>query len=310
MTTSQEYDPPTSADIKARQNETEALRLLVAQRRLYSKAKRWLGVRWIGMILIGIGAPVVAVLWPSVAVAAAAVAGVWLFLGRTVLLFRQRGIAEQAAAVQEQFDAYVFGMPELARRSTLPKLEDIAALAGPDAELPKVAQQEKLLDWYPVDESGDGTTAVAIAQRANASYSDSLLKTTATTWSVLVGLWIAVLVVASLVAGISLADFLLGVAFPVLPSFLDVVEYVTSVRRSAIAKADLANLIESRLSDPHESIKPEELLMWQTQIFDLRRSAPEVPDIVYKLRRKRNEQAMESAARQLSERTKTKGHKP
>ena len=46
----------------AKQDERDALRLLIAQRRLYRRAKRWLGLRWFGMLVIGLAAPVVAVI--------------------------------------------------------------------------------------------------------------------------------------------------------------------------------------------------------------------------------------------------------
>src|SRR4051794_18752516 len=109
MTPSHDYKPPGSKTMQRRQDEPDALRLLIAQRRLYSKAKRWLGLRWIGMLVIGVGAPVVSVLWSSLAVPSSAIAGVWLFLGRTFLLSRQTVMTAEAAAVQEQFDLHVFG---------------------------------------------------------------------------------------------------------------------------------------------------------------------------------------------------------
>lgn len=307
MTASSEYDPPASSSIKERQNDTEALRLLIAQRRLYRRAKRWLGVRWIGMVIIGIGAPVVSVLWPSLAVGASAVAGTWLFLGRTALIYRQTAITSRAAAVQEQFDLLVFGMPDLGKRSDLPKLEEIVAIAGPDDQLRKVAQEEDLIEWYPI-ESDDGATAVGIAQRANASYSDSLLKTAATVWSAVIAVWITVLIIVSVVAELTLAEFLMGVAFPVLPAFLDIVQYVSGVRRSAAEKHGLASVIEDHLGGRRDPVKPGDLLVWQAQLFDLRRSAPEVPDFIYKLKRKSNERSMKSAARQLSDQAKR--HQP
>lgn len=303
MTPSPNYKPPGSKAIERRQDEPDALRLLIAQRRLYSRAKRWLGARWIGMLIIGIAAPVVSVLWPSLAVPSSAVAGVWLFLGRTFLLNRQTTITAQAAAVQEQFDLLVFGIPEVTQRPTLPTLEDIAAIAGPDDQLRQVAVEEELLGWYPIDEKLTGVNTVAIAQRANASYTNRLLRTTAIVWACATGVWIVALVVTSVAVGLELPQFLLGIVFPVLPSFLDVVQYVTNVRRSASEKGALASTIEEGLigSDP---VRPEDLLVWQSQLFDLRRSAPEVPDFIYKLTRPKNEQAMETAARQLGDRTR------
>lgn len=304
MSTSPDYSPPASADIKARQDELDALRLLIAQRRLYRKAKRSLGLRWLGMVVIGIGAPVISVTWPSLAVVAGAAAGAWIFLARTVLMVVQTRLTDQAAAVQEKFDFYVFDMPDTTRRrSALPSPERISAVAGADDEIQQAAQTEKLIGWYAVNEQDDGATAVAIAQRANAAYSDELLRTTAIAWSIITVVWVLALVVVSLLAGLSLATFLLGVVLPVLPAFLDVVQYVTGVWRSAGDRADLARAIEDKVR-AGSSPDPQELLVWQERLFDLRRAAPEVPDLLYKLKRRTNERAMKSAADQLSRRAR------
>lgn len=299
-----DYSPPPTATIMSRQNETAALRYLIAQRRLYSRAKRWLAIRWLGLLVIGIGAPVASILWPSMAVASGAVAGIWLFLGRTLLVFFQNATTTKAAAVQEQFDFYVFQMPDNANRSALPSLEDIARIAGPDDQLVGVAKKEKLLDWYPLDKSDDGTVSVAVSQRANASYTDSLLRTTAIVWAVVTAIWVVGLVAASVLLKFELAAFLLGVVFPVLPAFLDVVQYVAGVWRSAGERRDLARTIESHIDGSEGPVDGQDLLVWQERIFDLRRSSPEVPDLLYKIRRKVNERAMHSAARQLGHRAK------
>jgi hypothetical protein len=307
MATSADYQPPSSSAMKARQNETHALRLLIAQRRLYRRAKRWLAVRWIGMIIIGLAAPVVSVIYPSLAVVAGSVAGLWLFLGRTVLVLIQASITSKAAAVQEQLDFHIFGMPRTTARSTLPSLEEIAAIAGPDDQVEAIAGKEELFDWYPIDDADAGPVSVAIAQRANASYTDSLLRTTAIVWSVATASWVLVLVVVSLLSGLSLSTFLLGIALPVLPAFLDVVQYVVGVWRSARDRADLARVIEGHLGSSAGPVQSEDLLVWQDRMYELRRTAPEVPDLLYKLKRKVNERAMSSAARQLSDKAKESG---
>jgi hypothetical protein len=303
MNTRQDYSPPTSSSIKKRQNEDDALRLLIAQRRLYRQAKRWLALRWLGMLVIGLGAPVVSVLWPSLAVVSGAVAGAWIFLGRTALGLAQSRLTSQAASVQEQFDFFVFGMPDSTARSTLPSRERIAAVAGPDEAIRETAKSERLLDWYPVDAANPGSVTVATSQRANASYTDGLLRTTAIAWGVATAVWCILLIVVSIWADVTLENFLLGVFLPVLPAFLDVVQYVFGVWRSANDRRDLARAIEDRLAagslpDSHE------LLVWQEQLFDLRRGAPQAPDAIYKLRWKTNERAMRSAADQLSRRAR------
>jgi len=298
MVTAPEYKPPTPAEMAVRQNEVDALRLLLAQRRLYRRAKRYLGVRWLGLVIIGVGAPVVAVLNPDLAVAAGGLAGVWLFLGRTWLLSIQTTLTSRAAATQELFDHLVFGMPQSVIRSGAPTLEQVSAMAGPDAELRAAAKSERLLGWYPF-EGSDGTVAVAIAQRANAAYTDSLLRTTAIVSVAVIAVWIVALLLVSVIADLTTAEFLLGVVFPVLPGFLDVVQHVASVRRSATEKGDLASAIEARVSAHPNSLRPQDLLVWQENLFSLRRGAPDVPDLIYKFKRDKNEQAMNSAAEQL-----------
>jgi hypothetical protein len=59
-----DYTPPTTAQIAAAQNNVTALRLLLAQRRLYSQAKWWSFLRWIGFSIIGVVAPVITVFAP------------------------------------------------------------------------------------------------------------------------------------------------------------------------------------------------------------------------------------------------------
>ncbi|WP_167536414.1 S-4TM family putative pore-forming effector [Streptomyces ficellus] len=299
-----DYVPPSSADMQARQNEDDALRLLIAQRRLYSKAKKWLALRWFGMMIIGLGAPVVSVVWPNLAVVSGAIAGLWLFLGQSVLINAQSALVAKAAAVQEQFDFYVFGMRGSVERSPLPSIEEIAAVAGPDSGLRLTADDESLLDWYPIDASDPGVLTVAISQRANAAYSDRLLRSTAIVWTAATVAWVLVLVAVSIATNLSLLTFLAGVLLPVLPSFLDVVRYVLGIRRAARDRADLMRSIESRMRGASESIEGNDLLVWQESMYDLRRSTPLVPDAIYKMNRAVNERVMRTAASQLRQRSR------
>lgn len=298
------YQPPESAEMLRRQNSDDALRLLIAQRRLYSKSKRWLGVRWLGMVAIGLAAPVMAVIWPRYAVAAGAVAGLWIFLGRTALVILQGSMSTRAAAIQEQFDVLVFGMPGDTRRSSLPSLEEISRLAGRDDRIQSTAREKRLVDWYPIDAADSAVVSVAICQRANVSYTDRLLRSTAIAWSVATAAWVCALVLLSAIHQISLGTFLLGIALPVLPAFLDVLQYVLAVRRSARDRADLAREIERQLEETIGQLNSSDLLVWQSRIYDLRRAVPEIPDFLYWLRRRLNERTMVSAARQLGRRSR------
>lgn len=293
-----EYAPPSGVEIGRRQNDPTALRLLIAQRRLYSRAKRWQAVRWVGLVVLGVGAPFVALLIPGAAIAAGALTGVWLFVGRTALSAVETRTMVRAACVQEAVDHYVFAMPTTIRRSAAPTPEEIELLVGGD-DVRRVAEQERLIDWYPVDAEADGATVVAIAQRANASYTDRLIRTTVTVWAAAAVTWLTVLVVWACLAQVLLTDFLLGALFPVLPAFLDISEYVTNTWKAAHDRADLARTIADRLSGSDPDVDGADLLVWQERLFDLRRTTPQVPDWLYWLTRRRNERAMYAAARQL-----------
>ncbi|MCJ1703462.1 S-4TM family putative pore-forming effector [Rathayibacter sp. VKM Ac-2926] len=308
MNESNDYTPPlTGATLLRRQDELDALRLLIAQKRLYSRAKRWVSIRWFGMLIIGLAAPIVAVIWPQSSVVLGSIAGAWLFLGRTLLMHVQKKSTEQAAAVQEQFDFYVYEMSAGTPRPKLPSLEDISLAAGPDSELAAVAAREKMLGWYVVADDDPGAVAVAIAQRSNAAYSYRLLRFTGIIWSVVAVIWAGALTTICVVTGLTLVTFLLGVVLPLLPAFLDVTEYIVGIVRSARDREALYREIESRIGNTDEPITGENLRVWQESLFELRRDAPTVPDLIYKLQRGKNEAAMSSAASQLSKRARAEG---
>lgn len=258
------------------------------------------------MLIIAVSAPIVSVIWPNLAVVAGAVAGAWIFVGRTSLVrFEQSGV-ERAAAVQELFDQCVFDMPTSGDRTVLPSLEEIALLAGPGADILRKSDGQKLRDWYPVDKAQSGSITIAICQRANASYSDRLLKTTARVWMVGMTMWAVALVAAAFALHLPTSRFLMGILLPLLPAYLDVWEYWRGIRRAAVDRRDLVTTIEQRIGGKSGGIDPQDLLVWQDRLFDLRRNAPQVPNVIYWLSRKRNELAMKTAADQLSKKAKEK----
>jgi hypothetical protein len=290
-----------------RQDELDALRLLIAQKWLYSRAKRWLAMRWFGMLVIGLAAPIIAMIWPQSSVVVGSVAGSWIFLGRTLLTHLQKRSTEQAAAVQEQFDFYVYEMPSGTLRPKLPSLEEISLAAGPDAQLVAAAEREEMLGWYAVAADDRGEVAVAIAQRSNAAYSYRLLRLTGVVWSVVAVIWAAVLTTICIVTGLTLVTFLLGVVLPLLPAFLDVTEYIVGIVRSTKDREALYREIECRINNQNEPVTGESLRVWQEALFELRRHTPTVPDLIYQIQRRKNEAAMSAAASQLSKRARQEG---
>lgn len=296
------YRPPASLNIARTQNTSKALRLLLAQRRLYSRAKRWAFLRTIGISVIAIAAPILTAAYPKSAVVVGAVAAAWIFLARTVFVTVERQYSAKGAEVQEQFDLLVFSMPQLALRSPRVAPEEVSDLVGSQAETDRAVNDEHLLDWYPVDSRLDGAHTVAIAQRANAAYSERLLSANANVWLMVTVLWSCVAVVVGVVLGLGFADFLLGVALPLLPALLDVYEQWRATKRAGRERRAIADGIEKVIRrEGGRSLRGKDLLVWQDQLYGLRRKAPQVPNLVYKRARRTNELAMNAAAAELAD---------
>lgn len=300
------YVLPQTAEIAQRQDTLPALRLLLAQRRLYSAAKRWSNLRFVGLSLIAVAAPVLTALRPGIAVAVGAIAGGWIFLSRTVFLAFEQRYSSRGADVQEQFDLLVFAMPSIARRNPHLTPEEVSLIVGDDAQVSAAAAAERLRDWYPIDATLDAASAIAICQRANAAYSERLLNTNANIWLVVTGAWSALVLGVGLALGLSLANFVLGVALPLLPALLDVVDQWRLTRTAGAERRSMASGIEAaiRSQSSKAPLGADELLVWQDQIYSFRRKTPQVPDLVYSKARIRNERAMEAAARELTQAAK------
>lgn len=120
--------------------------------------------------------------------------------------------------------------------------------------------------------------------------------------------WAITVIALSLKLGLSLETFLLAVVLPLLPAFLDLVEFWRGyVSASHDRKATVAEIESSVKTDDGFGSLPDKILVWQERIYDLRRSTPLVPDFVYWIARKGNERAMHSAARQLGNKAKDVG---
>lgn len=280
------------------QDAPESLRLLLAQRRMHDRSKRWSMARYVGLTVLALFAPVIAVLVPVSAVYIGAISGVWLFFSRALFRKYEQEWSAKAAAAQEAFDHLIFGIDSSVQRTPTASLEEIAVITGTDGQVQQAAVKNKLLGWYPFDSELDGVNSVAIAQRANAIYSERLLKLNARIWLIVVGIWATAVLVYGIAAN-SASVLVLGIIMPLLPALLDVIEQYQFVRRAAGDRRKLADAIESQLRESGP-ITAQSLLVWQDQMYNLRRESPQVPNLVYKAVRNRNEQAMNQAASQLA----------
>jgi hypothetical protein len=293
------YQPPTALEISESQNSESNLKLLLAQRRIYSSSKIWSNIRYTGVFIIAVCAPMLAAYDSHLAVPTATVASIWYVLNIALFKYLERRGAIRGAIIQEQFDLNVFGMPPIASREPRILPEDMAFLNKPTKR--RMFATEKLRDWYPVQTDSPGRVAIAISQRANAAYTRRLLLWYASLWVTVLIVWAFIAIGIGLVKGFSLATFLLAVVIPILPPLVDAWEEFTVVRSASREREALANEIYDAITtDASDQILPENLLAWQSQLFALRRDAPLVPDWLYSLLRERNEREMLAAAKAIS----------
>lgn len=301
------YSPPSAAEMAETQNKDANLRLVLAQRRLYSRAKVWATVRGVGVGIVAIGAPILTAIIPEAAVWVAAFAAVWFALNRLLFSALERYFATRGATAQEQFDTAVFGMPMIAVRDPRLLPEEIRRLTGDRVRRKKAYSDESLKGWYPIRTEVDGGVAIAISQRANLAYSQTLLARNSALWLILLLMWAAVAIGIGVANGFDLLTFLLVVAIPTLPPILDAVDEALRARAAGKERRAMANEIQDAIdAEGTASIPPDRLLAWQFQLFALRRDSPLVPDWLYWLLRPRTEDEMSDGANAISDQVRAR----
>lgn len=294
------YTPPPPKQVNEAQNDDAQLRLLLAQRRLYSRAKIWSNVRVFGLGVVAIASPLLVAVWPALATVAASLAAGWFTLNRLVFRPAERRDALRAATIQEQFDTTIFAMPTIAVRDPQVLPEEITRLVGKRAIRKKAYSSEHLRNWYPINLEVDGRVAIAIAQRGNLAYTEALLRRSANAWVILLSAWALIALGIGLVFRFSLDSFLLAIVLPILPPSLDATDEWQRVRAAGKERRALTLEIQGAiLKSSTTAINPDQLLGWQTQLFALRRDAPLVPDWLYWWLRSGVEQEMKEAADSL-----------
>jgi hypothetical protein len=289
------------APISERQNAEHSIELLRADSRYYVLAKRIHALKMAGMLVLALMAPVVLLSFPNWAAAVGALAGAWVLVGRTLLSWFEHRWVTKAVTIQEQFDVEVFD------------LEWNAALAGPMAApedvhtaAQKVSKEKKingLRNWYPssVDEA-PWPLNVIICQRSSA------------VWGRRGHLWyaIAVLVlgIAWFVFGIgiaivnhaTIAVYLVAVFLPSQPAFLDTIDLF----RGHLGQSQAKEAIEDRTTElwnqgvaDRNAVTEQDCRDIQDQAYSLRLRGIQIPQLIYRLRRKQDEEAMQAAAAHL-----------
>lgn len=276
------------------------MELLRADTRFYVRAKRFHALRVAGTLVLALLAPVILFWRPGWGDVVGALAGAWVLVGRTVLSWFEDRAVQKAVTIQEEFDVELFGLAwndGLAGPKVAP--EDIYS-AAQKIQGKKI---ERLRNWYPEADAAPWPLNVILCQRSSA------------VWGRRGHYWYAIFVlglgIAWFVAGlvmtaaahVTLTGYLIKVFLPSQPAFLDTIDLFRGHLRQSQAKEALElktmDLWNTGVANPG-SVSEQDCREVQDQTYALRRRGIQIPQLIYRLRRKQDEQAMRAAAARLT----------
>lgn len=283
---------PTSPAIFVAQNTQDARRRVAAQARLYSEAKRFWALRVATVFVLALATGAAALAAPDTARTAIGVGGGFVLL---VLSFVGGGIEKQkrhlAAAVQEEFDTSVFGLP----------WNDIDAVRpSPTAVAQAAARYDggRDRDWYPDTKGTHRPFDILICQSSNLGWGAATHRTWAWLLTGTASALAAAVAAAAVVFDLNALDFFAALVAPAFAPVKELGEQITSHFETARDKQDLeARLSAAWAAGMAGNVPSEEILRRvQDRMLAFRRRNHYVPDWLDRRLRAKNETAMATNA--------------
>lgn len=286
---------PTAISIA--QNTAHAQRMLAAQSRLYTEAKRLHDTRVLTVAALAVATVVAALAFPNARTAVGSIGGAATFFWSVLGGRRETRCRKQATLVQEEFDTYVFDLPwnSIAAEHPSPTLIADAAARY---------RGNRTKNWYPDTSPVTRPLDILICQRSNLGWGASIHRLYA---AILTGLLVALVLIGSavaLIAGLSATDALIALAVPLLGPARELIEMIRKNRDSADTKVTAETKVHGlweRALQPDGTITIDDCRGVQDQILNIRRTNAHVPDWLDNLRRARNEALMQQSANHLIE---------
>lgn len=291
----------THLPISVQQNSDHSLMLLRAFTWYYLQAKRWHAGRVTGTLFFALAAPIVLFRYPGVADWVGALAGVWVLAGRTILSWLEERLICKAVTIQEEFDVDLFDL-EWNENLAGPKSgsEDIHSAA---MRIHKTGKLNKLRNWYADADLAPWPLNVLLCQRSSAVWGR---RTHFRYAALILGLGISWFMAGLVMAGfahVTVTGYLVQVFLPSQPAFLDTIDLFRGHLGLSKAKEDLeiqtTNLWDQDAITPG-SVTGLDCRAIQDQAYRLRRKGMQIPQIIYKFYRQRDDDAMNAAVARLT----------
>ena len=278
--------------------------LLLAQRRLYSNAKKFFTGRTIVSTSLAIGGPLVTTAWPTLTGYVGSFAVAYLVLDHFLLQHLENAKKSLAASLQELFDTRVLDLPwNEAVAGPKPPMEEVAsAIRGATG-----AEYAPLRNWYSESVAFvDERFGKVLCQRSNLYWGTGLRGKYKALLLAVIFMVLGVLLSIGYYLDLSLGQFVAGILFPCLPLLELIIRQIREHSQTASETKDLIGKIDPVIDALCSGNKPANLdtllRTFQDEIFRHRKNCPLVLDWLYwRLRTKQEEEMQFNVRAKINE---------
>lgn len=295
---------PTDPPIFAAENTEDAKRLVAAQARMYSDAKRLFYGRVILVLFLSVTVMISSNIWPASRIIVGGGGGVLLFAGSFLVESVEKRLRLQAAATQELFDTRVLQL----------EWNSLHAVRPPNIAIVRAAaryQGGRQANWYDDTSQTHRPFDVLICQATNLGWGASMHRLWAWLLSGALLAALALLATFWVVFNLSFEAALLGLAVP----FLAPAKELATLIRSNFDASNTKESVERTLNETWEkgmsaADVPTEgkIRSIQDKILTLRQSNAYVPDWLDSVFHQRNEAAMRASVKDRVDQAKRHGY--
>jgi hypothetical protein len=293
-------------DISNRQNDEQSLRLLAAQRRLYSWAKIALAVQVVLVVIVPAALLIVEYFVGTFKVWAA-FAGLTISILDVMLLDPVKAAMQRkAAGAQELFDCYVLDLEWPSLKGKRPDPEDLHGAS-------RGYKADGLRDWYP---TGIGQLPLyvgrVVCQRSNCSWDSKLRRFYRVGVICLSAIMAIGIVVVALWRNLTFSDVVLSLMAPILPIILwgvrEARQQTEAFTRVDQLKSFGDNLweqvVQGKITAAEATVQSR---MYQDEIYERRQTSPMIFDWFYAVFKDRFEEQMTKTAEDMIKEARERG---
>ncbi len=279
-----------------KQNEKKAIRLLAAQRAIYSHAKKYWALTLLLNIIVVPVFSFATIFKPQFA-SHIAILGIAVIAINAALYLIIKNYIKTAASIQELFDHHVLEIPLNVIIVNKPDIKEVIEewadkLLNKKTFLKK-NKDPRLKNWYTISPRWEQSKAIITAQRINSWWDGSLrTKYTITTTALVIVIFFVLIYVGNM-RDLKLKEFILVIIVPMIPAFQTmIVECYKNFQAIKNAEANLNRSKSLLAASETQQVDMADIRALQDAIYSHRITAPLIFDFVYWISRKKNELLM------------------